>query len=112
MSSDEELERIRQRRLMELQAQQRQQEEIQRAKVEAEAKKEALLRQILTPEARQRLTNVSIVRPDFGEQLELQLIQVAQSGRVELPIGDVMLKRLLAQLQARQSKRDIRITRR
>ena len=112
MSSDEELERLRQRRLMELQAQQQQQEEINRVQAEAEAKKEALLRQILTPEARQRLTNIRIVRPDFGEQLELQLIQVAQSGRVNLPIDDSVLKRLLTQIQARQSKRDIKITRR
>lgn len=112
LSSDEELERLRQRRMMELQAQQQQQEEIQRVQAEAEAKKEALLRQILTPEARQRLTNIRIVRPDFGEQLELQLIQVAQSGRVNLPIDDDVLKRLLTQIQARQSKRDIKITRR
>jgi DNA-binding TFAR19-related protein (PDSD5 family) len=112
MSSDEELERIREQRMLELQAQQQQQEGLQRAQMEAEAKKEALMRQILTPEARQRLARVRMVRPDFAAQLELQLIQVAQSGRVALPINDDMLKRLLAQLQAQQSKRDIKITRR
>ncbi|UCH56818.1 MAG: DNA-binding protein [Candidatus Bathyarchaeota archaeon] len=112
MSSDEELERLRERRMLEIQAQQQQQEELQRAQQEAEAKKEALLRQILTPEARQRLTRVRMVRPEYASQLELQLIQVAQSGRVALPINDEMLKRLLAQIQAQQSKRDIRITRR
>jgi DNA-binding TFAR19-related protein (PDSD5 family) len=31
---------------------------------------------------------------------------------VAIPINDDMLKRLLAQLQAQQSKRDIKITRR
>ena len=112
MSSDEELERLRERRMLELQAQQQQQEELQRAQIEAEAKKEALMRQILTPEARQRLTRVRMVRPDFAAQLEMQLIQVAQSGRVALPISDDTLKRLLAQLQAQQSKREIKITRR
>jgi programmed cell death protein 5 len=112
VSRDEELEKLKQRRLRELQSQQQQQEELQRAQLEAEAKKEALLRQILTPEARQRLTNISMVRPDFGSQLEVQLIQVAQSGRLNLPIDDKALKRLLAQIQARQSKRDIKITRR
>jgi programmed cell death protein 5 len=112
LSTDEELQRIRERRLMELQAQQRQQEELQRAQDEAEARKDALLRQYLTPEARQRLTNIKMVRPEFGAQLELQLIQVAQSGRVALPIEDAMLKRLLAQIQTQQSKREIRITRR
>lgn len=112
MSSDEELARIRERRMLEIQAQQQQQEELQRAQMEAEAKKEALMRQILTPDARQRLMRVRMVRPEFAAQLELQLIQVAQSGRVAIPINDDMLKRLLAQLQAQQRKRDIKITRR
>ncbi|MCW4036902.1 MAG: DNA-binding protein [Candidatus Bathyarchaeota archaeon] len=111
MSSDEELQRLRERRFMELQAQQRQADEVQRAQQEAEAQKQALMRRILTPEARQRLTNIKMVRPDYAEQLELQLIQVAQSGRVKLPIDDDMLKRLLLQLQSSQNQRDIRIRR-
>jgi programmed cell death protein 5 len=111
VSSDEELQRLRERRLMELQAQQRQAEDVQRARQEAEAQKEALMRRILTPEARQRLTNIKMVRPDYAEQLELQLIQVAQSGRVKLPIDDDMLKRLLLQIQSQQNQREIRIRR-
>jgi programmed cell death protein 5 len=112
MSSEEELRRIRERRMAELQAQQRQQEELNRVQQEAQIKKEALMRRILTPDARQRLTNVKIVRPDFAEQLEVQLIQLAQTGRVKLPITDDMLKRLLSQLQAQQQQREIRIRRR
>ncbi len=112
MSSDEELERIRQQRMLEIQAQQQQQGQVQQAQQEAEAKKDALLRQILTPDARQRLARVRMVRPDFGAQLEMQLLQIAQSGRVKLPIDDETLKRLLTQVQSQQSKRDITITRR
>ena len=52
-----------------------------------------------------------MVRPDYAEQLEVQLIQVAQSGRVGLPITDDMLKSLLAQIQTQQ-RREIRIRRR
>ncbi len=111
MSSDEELERIRAQRLAELQAQQQRAEEIRRAQEEAEAQKEAVLRRILTPEARQRLTNIRMVRPDYAEQLEVQLIQLAQTGRVNLPITDEVLKRLLAQIQRQQRKRDIKIRR-
>jgi len=111
MASDEELQRLRERRLLEYQAQQRQAEELRRAQQEAEAQKQALLRRILTPEARRRLTNIRMVRPDYAEQLEIQLIQVAQSGRVRLPITDEMLKRLLAQIQTQQH-REIRIRRR
>ena len=112
MSSDEELDRLKQQRLLELQAQQQQQEQMQRAQQEAEANKQSLMRQILTPEARLRLANIKMVRPEFTEQLEMQLLQVAQSGRVKLPIDDEMLKKLLTQLMVQQKKRDIKITRR
>jgi programmed cell death protein 5 len=111
VSSDEELQRLRERRLLELQAQQRQAEEFQRERQEVEAQKQALLRRVLTPEARQRLTNIKMVRPEYAEQLELQLLQVAQSGKVAVPITDEMLKRLLAQIQSQQEQRDIRIRR-
>ncbi len=107
MSSDEELRRLRERRLLELQAQR--EEELER-KREAEAAKQTILRRIMTPEARQRLTNIRMVRPEYAEQLEMQLIQVAQSGRVKLPISDEVLKSLLAQLQAQQH-REIRVRR-
>jgi programmed cell death protein 5 len=115
MSSDEELAEIRKRRMAELQAQQAQQEhaaEAQaQAQAEAEAQKQALMRKILTPEARQRLQNVKLVRPDFAAQIELQLLQLAQSGRVPLPITDDLLRKLLEQIQSQQTKRDINIRR-
>ena len=113
MSSDEELEAIRQRRLAELKAraQQEQQPNEAQAQAEAEAQKQALMRKILTPEARQRLQNVKLVRPDFAAQIELQLLQLAQTGRVPLPITDELLKKLLEQIQSQQTRRDISIRR-
>jgi programmed cell death protein 5 len=111
MSSDEELNRLRARRMAEIQSNQRQQEQIHKAQQEAERKKQELMRQILTPEARQRLNNIKIVRPEFAQQVEVQLLQIAQTGRIRLPINDTTLKKLLAQIQNQQSKRDIRIRR-
>ena len=110
MASDEELERLRAQRLAELRAQQ-QSEEIKRAKEEADTQKQILLRKILTPEARQRLQNIKLVRPDYAEQVEIQLIQIAQSRRVQLPMDDVFLKKILAQIQSQQRRRDINIRR-
>jgi programmed cell death protein 5 len=69
------------------------------------------MRKLLTPEARQRLTNIKMVRPEFGQQLELELVQLAQTGRVPLPITDDQLKRLLLQIEGQQKKRDISIRR-
>jgi programmed cell death protein 5 len=111
MSSDEELEKIRQRRLAQLQAQQQQQQEVEKAQERLEAQKQVILRKILTPEARQRLANIKLIQPEFTEQLEIQLIQLSQSGRVNLPMNDDQLKRLLVQIQSQQTKRDITIRR-
>ena len=113
MSSDEDLAEIRKRRMAELQAQRGQQEQVAeaQAQADAEAQKQALMRKILTPEARQRLQNLKLVRPDFAAQMELQLLQLAQSGRVQLPITDELLKKLLEQIMSQQSKREINIRR-
>ena len=107
--SDEELDAIRRRKLSALQQRasdgQRQNQEEQ----QLEAQKQALLKQILSPEARQRLTNLKMVKPEFTDQLELQLIQLAQAGKIPLPLSDTQLKQILIQLQSR--KRETKITR-
>jgi len=111
MSGDEELQRLKAQRMAELQARQQQGAEQQRAAVEAEAQKQNIMRRLLTPEARLRLANIKLVRPEFSQQLELELVQIAQGGRVPLPITDEQLKRLLVQLEGQQKKRDISIRR-
>jgi len=107
--SDEELEELRKRKLMELQQRLAQEQQKVQMQQQIEMQKQALLRQILTAKARQRLTNLKMVKPDFAEQLELQLIQLAQQGRVNIPITDEQLKDILIRLQP--SRRDIKIRR-
>ena len=109
MSEDEELEALRKRRMLELQQGVSQEQEQAQAEKQIEAQKQALLRRILTPEARQRLANLKMVKPEFSSQIELQLIQIAQQGRVTLPIDDDQLKQILMRLQG--TRRDIRIRR-
>jgi programmed cell death protein 5 len=106
--SDEELEEIRRRKLLAMQ--QRMDDEQKQAQTERqlEAQKQALLRQILSPEARQRLTNLKMVKPEFTEQLELQLIQLAQAGKLPIPLSDAQLKQILIQLQSRKRETKIR----
>ena len=82
--------------------------EERRRREEYEKQKEALLRVILTPEARQRLNNVKLVKPEIAESLEDQLIALAQAGRINIPITDEELKEILAQV-AEQNKRDYKI---
>jgi len=109
MSEDEELEALRRKRLMELQQQMLQEQQRAEAQRRLELQKQALMRRILTPKARQRLANLKMVRPEFASQLELQLIQIAQQGRISLPITDDQLKEILSRLQ--RSRREIRIRR-
>ena len=109
MSEDDGLEELRKRRMLELQqklAHERQQEQ---AEEQVELQKQNLLRRILTQEARQRLANLKIVRPGFASQLEIQLTQIAQQGRIALPIDDEQLKQILVGLQ--RNRRDIQIRR-
>lgn len=50
-----------------------------------------------------------MVKPEFAEDLEMQLIQLAQSGRLQGQITDEQLKRTLQQLQGQ--KKEIKIRR-
>jgi len=106
---EEELEGLRRRRLLELQQRLAQEQQRIQAQQQVEMQKQALLRRILTPDARRRLTNLKMVRPEFAEQLELQLIQLAQQGKLNIPLNDEQLKEILARLQS--GRREIKIRR-
>jgi programmed cell death protein 5 len=105
--SDDELEAIRQRKLASLQQQALKEQAEEQAAAEVQAQKESILRQILTPEARQRLTNIKMVKPQFAEQIEMQLIQLASTGRLKGQVTDEQLKALLQQLQGKERERKI-----
>jgi programmed cell death protein 5 len=106
--SDEELDEIRRRKLLAMQQRMGDDQKQSQAERQMEAQKQALLRQILSPEARQRLTNLNMVKPEFTEQLELQLIQLAQAGKLPIPLPDAQLKQILIQLQSRKRETKIR----
>ena len=112
MDGDEELERIRKRKMQELLRQQQQQvseggEVEERERYEEEKRK--FMKQLLTPEARERLARIRLARSEFADQIEDQLIALAQSGRLTRMIDDATFKKILEQFQSR--KRDIKIKR-
>ncbi|MFP4655767.1 MAG: DNA-binding protein [Methanohalobium sp.] len=112
----DELEEIRRKKREHLQQQQQdahqsdidqyayQQEQAERM----EEEKKRILRQILTPEARERLTRLKMSRNELGEQLESQLISLAKSGRIQSVIDDDKLKQLLSQIQPKKHDTNIR----
>ena len=106
--ADEELEAIRRRKLLAMQQKMTDEQKQAQADQQLEAQKQELLRKILSPEARQRLTNLKMVKPEFTEQLELQLIQLAQMGKIPVPMSDAQLKQILIQLQSRKREPKIR----
>jgi len=106
---DAELEELKRRQIARLQ-QSAASEEQAAAEAEAEeGRRQAVLRRVLTPEARQRLQNVKMVRYELARVLEDQIIALYQSGRIDRPITDEALKQLLARISA-SNTRDTSIT--
>ncbi len=111
MSDEEELEEIRRRKLAQLQQQGLQEEYARQERNEFETKKYLIMRKILDQPGRQRLENIRMVKPQFAEQIELQLIQLFQSGQLRgrTPLPDKTFKRLLEQFAQSGKKKDFRI---
>jgi len=107
---DPELEALRQRRMQELQEQAAQQQAQEQQRQQVEMQLQNAMRQILTPEARDRLNNIILANPQMGQQIEMQLVQLAQSGRIPVPVTDEMLRNILGQITPK--KREITIERR
>jgi len=110
---DDEIKAIRKRKLLELQQQQMQSQDVveeENRRKEFEEQKKAILRQILTNEARERLGRIKIARPEIAENIENQLIMLAQSGRLKSKINDEQFREILSKFIPK--KRDIKIKRR
>jgi programmed cell death protein 5 len=107
---DDELDAIRRRKLMELQQAQDQAMAHQQMREQQQAQKQTILRQILSPEARERLGRIELAYPDLADSIENQLIALAQSGRVQRVIDDATLKQILERVMPK--KREIKIERR
>lgn len=110
---DDELESLRKKRMQELQQQQMLSENLEEQEVqhqERESQRQMILRAILTNDARERLGRIKIARPEIVENIENQLITIAQSGRLKNKINDAQLQDLLTKLIPK--KRDITIERR
>ena len=76
---------------------------------ELKTQKEMMLKQILSPDARLRLNNIRMVKPDLANLVETYLLNLAGQGKITGQISDEQLKQIL--LSAQQPKRDFKINR-
>jgi len=76
---------------------------------ELAAQKEQILKQVLSPEARMRLNNIKMVKPELSDMVEQYLIGMATQGKIPGQINDEQLKQIL--LSTQQPKRDFKINR-
>lgn len=77
------------------------------AQREKQLARENILRVLLTSDARQRLTNIRMVRPETAAVIEDNIIRLAAEGKIKKAITDEEIKAFLASLQ--QPKREFKI---
>jgi programmed cell death protein 5 len=100
--ADDELAQIRAARQVEIQQQLQAQTEqqLQAEAHETVADEEAsiiaaAMRTILTPEARDRLARVELGHPELASTVKQHLYTLHQANRINIPVDDEMLKRIL-----------------
>ncbi|MEM0489878.1 MAG: DNA-binding protein [Ignisphaera sp.] len=106
---DEEIEALLDRRYQELLARRQEIERRRLQKELEEARRQEILRSILTSEARERLYNIRLVKPEIARAVEDRLIVLALQGKITRPLTDEELKAILEEIYER-TRRDFRIS--
>jgi len=73
------------------------------------AQKEMMLKQVLSSDARLRLNNVRMVKPDLADLVENYILNLSVQGKISGQISDDQLKQIL--LSAQQPKHDFKFNR-
>jgi programmed cell death protein 5 len=72
------------------------------------AAREQMLRVVFSTEARERLSNIRMIKPELASAIENQIFQLAASGKLRSQVSDEDLKRMLESFQ--RPKREFKIT--
>eukprot|EP00299_Pterocystis_sp_00344_P006833 c1906_g1_i1.p1 GENE.c1906_g1_i1~~c1906_g1_i1.p1 ORF type:complete len:137 (-),score=35.69 c1906_g1_i1:36-410(-) len=107
----ERMEAMRQKRAAEMQSEHvsRQQQEAERKRQQEEIK-HSILVQILSPEARERLARIRLVKEEKANAIEMMLIQAAQAGKIQGQVTDAYLVKMLEQINGTQETRGPKVT--
>jgi len=71
--------------------------------------KEMMLKQVLSSDARLRLNNVRMVKPELADLVENYILNLSVQGKISGQISDDQLKQILS--SAQQPKRDFKFNR-
>lgn len=63
-----------------------------------------IMRLFLTSEARQRLSNVRMVKPELADFVEEQIVQLASSGKLKRQINDDEVKEILSNIAGKERR--------
>ncbi|KAI3870820.1 hypothetical protein MKX03_006804 [Papaver bracteatum] len=110
--ADPELEAIRQRRMQELMAQHgagsqqnpEQQTAQEDAKREADERRQLMLSQILSSQARERIARIALVKPEKARGVEDVILRAAQMGQIAEKVSEERLISLLEQINTQTTK--------
>ena len=111
MNGEDDLAEIRRRKLEEYQKKLEQAQALEEQRRAAELQKEAVLRAILEPDAKARLSRVRLANPKLADQVEYTLIALYQSGRLTRKVTDAELKKILERLASKKREPRIEIRR-
>jgi len=101
-------EELKKKKLLELQQRVQAESIRQEQRRQVELQRRSILMEVLTPEARGRLANVKLARPDYALQVENLMIQLAQSGQIKQKITDAQLKQILGKISKKRREFKIR----
>ena len=73
------------------------------------AQKEMMLKQVLSSDARLRLNNVRMVKPELADLVENYILNLSVQGKISGQISDDQLKQILS--SAQKPKRDFKFNR-
>ncbi|KAK6932247.1 PDCD5-like [Dillenia turbinata] len=112
LQADPELEAIRQRRMQELMAQRgmgsqqnsEQEKAQEEAKREAEEQRQMMLSQILSSEARERLSRIALVKPEKARGVEDVILRAARMGQIVEKVSEPTLIKLLEDINTRTTQ--------
>ncbi|SGZ31147.1 BQ5605_C047g12318 [Microbotryum silenes-dioicae] len=69
-----------------------------------EEKRRGIMSQILSPEARERLSRIALVRPERARAIEALLLRMAQSGQLRGRVSENQLIGVLDQVEANERR--------